>query len=129
MLSAHQLNRQRGGDDQEGPRLLLQAIYAQAGVFNNAPAKSANDLAAALLFLLFIWALNCAKYRALLSITAQNSTIFFQTDAPPFSTHHPANTRTIASFPSQGQFFPPAPAMCQMNTPLTLHFLAHHGGA
>lgn len=58
--------RQRvDGDDQDGQRLLLHAIYARAGVFQGVPAKSANDqVIAALFILLLILAWTGAKYRA-----------------------------------------------------------------
>jgi len=48
-------------DDQENPGPSIQSVYAKAGTFLNAPASSANDLSAVLLFIL---AWNSAKYRA-----------------------------------------------------------------
>lgn len=51
-------------DQEEGTRLILRNIIAQAGTFENAPTKSANDLTAALFILLLVWWWNCAKNRA-----------------------------------------------------------------
>lgn len=61
--------QQVDSDDQDGPRLLLQAIYAQAGTFKGAPTKAANDLAAALFILLLIWWWNYAIYHANVAAT------------------------------------------------------------
>lgn len=106
-------------DDQEPPGPLLQSVYAQAGTFSNAPAASANDLLAAMYILVFIWAWNCAKYRANLSRFARNRDKYFQNNAALFFSDHPAETRSVSSFPIfEAVFFQP-PAPCQMNNPLT----------
>ncbi|WP_234086795.1 hypothetical protein [Azonexus sp. R2A61] len=65
MLGAMIAWRQRNPDaDPEGSHLLLQSIFARAGVFRSAPTRSANDVAAALFILILVWWWNCAKNRA-----------------------------------------------------------------
>lgn len=112
--------QQVDGDDQEGQGLLLQAIYAQAGVFDNAPAKSANDQMAAFLILLFILWWNCAKYRAQIGVFAQSHTSFFQNIAAPFFSDYLAESRTTPSLPNAPTVFSHPPRQCQMNNTLTI---------
>lgn len=108
-----------GGCDQEDPRPLMQAIYARAGSFSNAPAKAANDLAAALLVLLFILAWNCAKYRALLRIRAQICANNFQSNGGPFLPPHPATSLVVPAFPNIEAVFLNLYPLCQMISTLT----------
>lgn len=57
--------QQSNSDDPDGARMLLQHVFAQAGQFTNAPAKSANDQVVACLFiLLLLWWRNSAKNSA-----------------------------------------------------------------
>lgn len=123
VVAWRQFSRQGDADLGEPLSLAMKEITGVAGRLHRHDRQSANDLAAILLALMFIWYWNSVKYRANFGGIHRNRANYLQNVDPVFLSHDPAETRTIPALPEiSGFFWTPIP-LCQMNSTLTVNCL------
>ena len=113
--------RQQIDDGQDEPSShSMDEITGIAGRLRQHNRQAANDLAAMLLILVFVFAWNCAKNRANFGGNFQNRAKYLQNNAMAFLTQGFAETRAIQRLYETRRLFLEPDTPCQMNSPLTL---------
>ena len=119
-LAAAWLQSAQCKKDDDPPGQRVERVIGVAGQLKSAPTRAANDLAAALLVLVFIWAWNCAKYRAILGAFALKRAKHREINAAPIFTARPAETtlsQRLSAYPTLSRSIP---GLCQISCLLTV---------
>lgn len=118
-LAAAWLQSAQCKKDDDPPGQRVERVIGVAGQLKSAPTRAANDLAAALFILVFIWAWNFAKYRANFGTVALYRAKHREINAAPIFTARPAETtlsQRLSAYPTLSQAIP---CLCQISCLLT----------